>query len=361
MALTSRSIGLAAFLAACAGSGEPNTVMAPASTTDTFTNPLITSRDAADPWVIRHGDDYYFTATLQPEGGLWVWRSPTLTGLDSGEKVRVWTAPDSGPLSSQIWAPELHHLDGRWYLYFTASDGEDRNHRHYVLEAETNDPLGPYHPAVRVDPGFDHYAIDGSVLEMPDGRLYLMYAAGGLYIAPMSGPTRVSGAGVKFADGTYEWERAWQRRDGDWLRAPGYWVEAPQALVRNGQVFVVYSAGHSATPHYYLGLLRLEGDNPLDPDAWVKRAEPVFAPYEGPDGVVYTTGHNCFTTSPDGTEDWIVYHAKDVRTGGFAGRTTRAQPFGWNLDGSPAFGNPVPSGIAIPKPSGEPGASDQSP
>jgi GH43 family beta-xylosidase len=89
-------------------------------------------RAAGDPWMIRHDGWYYFTATLDPDGGLWVWKSRTLTGIDKGRKVKVWTAPPSGPQSRQIWAPELHRLRGRWYLYYTASDGEDRNHRHYV-------------------------------------------------------------------------------------------------------------------------------------------------------------------------------------------------------------------------------------
>jgi GH43 family beta-xylosidase len=323
---------------------------------DTFTNPIITSRAAADPWVVYRNGWYYFTATLEPEGGLWVWRSPTLTGLDRGEKVRVWKAPASGPQSRQIWAPELHFLRGRWYLYYTASDGVDASHRHYVLAAKTDDPLGAYDDRGRVDPAFERYAIDGSVLEMPDGRLYFMYCAGGLYIAPMSDPTRVSGPGVKFADGTHDWERAWRRppvAGAEWIKADGYWLEAPQALLRNGRVFVVYSAGHSATPHYYLGLLTLKGSDPMDPAAWEKHPEPVFAPYEGPEGKVYTVGHCSFTKSPDGKEDWIVYHAKDSKDGGFANRMARAQRFTWNRDGTPRFGKPVPSGVPHPRPSGE--------
>jgi GH43 family beta-xylosidase len=69
------------------------------------------------PWVIRAGDAYFFTATLAPDSGLSVWKARTLTGLDSGTKVRVWNAPPDGPLSRQIWAPELHRLRGRWYIY----------------------------------------------------------------------------------------------------------------------------------------------------------------------------------------------------------------------------------------------------
>ena len=321
-----------------------------ANTAATFTNPIITTQDAADPWVIRHDGFYYFTATLEPEGGLWVWKSKTLSGLENAEKVKVWDAPASGPRSSLIWAPELHFLRGKWYLYYTASDGVDANHRHYVLEADQ--PLGPYRDLGRVHPEHERYAIDGSVLALPDGRLFWMYADDGLWIAPMSSPARATGAGVRFVTGTQDWEHAWVKIGNEWVKDKGYWVEAPEALIRGGRIFVVYSAGHTAAK-YYLGLLELKGNNPLDPKAWVKTKDPIFGPYEGKDGVVHAPGHNSFTKSPDGKEDWLVYHAKDLDWTDFGGRTTRIQKFTWNADGTPNLGRPVPSGVAIPKPSGE--------
>lgn len=350
--------GGVALATACAPSRNAPEAQAAPDTTGTFVNPVVRMQDSGDPWVIRHGNAYYFTATLEPEGGLWVWRSSTLTGLEAGQKAKVWTAPESGPMSSQIWAPELHRLGGRWYLYFTASDGVDANHRHYVLEAETDDPLGPYKPPVRVHPELERYAIDGSVLQMPDGRLYFMYCANGVFIAPMTSPTHATGPGVQIIRGTEEWEHEWRLVNGQWERGAGYWVEAPQALIRNGRIFVVYSAGHTATPHYYLGLLELTGTDPMDPGAWTKRKDPVFAPYEGPEGSVYTPGHNSFTKSPDGREDWIVYHAKDrpwpvPGDPAAARRTVRIQRFDWNPDGTPHFGHPIPSGVRLRRPSGE--------
>ncbi len=358
--MVARAVVLVPLAAGC-GRAIPRAGTAAGRTradTATFANPVVASRDAGDPSVVRHGGAYYFTATLDPGGGVWVWRSPTLTGLDAGTKVRVWTAPPAGPLSRQIWAPELQRLHGRWYLYFTASDGVDANHRQYVLAALTDDPQGPYAPPARVDPAFDRYAIDGAVLELPDGRLYFLFCAGGLWIAPMRDPTRVSGPAVRFAQGSEDWEHGWRKVNGRWEQDRGYWIEAPQPLVRGGRVFVVYSAGHTATPNYYLGLLELTGRDPLGPGAWTKRRAPLFGPYEGPDGRVYTPGHNGFTTSPDGREDWLVYHAKDApadATGGNeAGRrTVRVQPFTWDADGAPRFGHPVPSGVRLRKPAGE--------
>ena len=305
----------------------------------TFKNPIVSTCNAGDPWVIFREGFYYFTATLDPDGGLWVWKSRTLTGMDGAEKVKVWTAHPGGMQSRQIWAPELHYLRGNWSLYYCASDGVDSNHRMYVLEAATDDPLVEYIDRGRVDPGLETYVIDGSVLEMPDGSLYFTYTTGSLWIAPMDSPLRVSGPGVRIARADREWEKNW--------------VEAPQALVRDGRVFIVYSAGHSARPHYVLGMLTLTGGDPLNPDAWVKHPEPVFEPFSDPTGCVYTTGHNSFTVSPDGAEDWIVYHAKDCTEETFEGRTARAQRFTWNDDGTPHFGRPIPAGVPLSVPSGE--------
>ena len=317
-----------------------------------FTNPVVRSSDAPDPWVVLHGGTYYLTGTLDEHGGLWVWSAKTLSGLDAGRKVKVWSTAASGAMSAQVWAPELHWIRGKWYLYFTASDGVDANHREYVLEARTADPQGPYKAPVRVEPDFENYAIDGSVLEMPDGRLYWMDCANGVFIAAMSGPTRVTGPRVPLVTGTQDWEHAWRKSGDNWVKDSGYWVEAPEALIHGSKVFVAYSAGHTAA-NYFMGLMELRGSDPLKPGAWVKRPNPIFEAYGGQDGKVFAPGHGSFTTSRDGRETWLVYHAKDSFGGDFNGRTMRLGRVTWNKDGSPNLGHPIPSGVNLTAPAGE--------
>jgi GH43 family beta-xylosidase len=85
----------------------------------------------------------------------------------------------------------------------------------------------------------------------------------------------------------------------------------------------------------------------LDPQNWTKKG-PFFQGNEA----VYGVGHCSFVKSPDNTEDWIIYHSKKTTAPGWD-RNVRAQPFTWNADGTPNFGEAIPSGKEIDRPSGE--------
>jgi GH43 family beta-xylosidase len=43
--------------------------------------------------------------------------------------------------SKQLWAPEIHFLNGKWYVYFAADDGINLHHRIWVLENSIADPF----------------------------------------------------------------------------------------------------------------------------------------------------------------------------------------------------------------------------
>ncbi|HEX2300884.1 MAG TPA: family 43 glycosylhydrolase, partial [Pseudonocardiaceae bacterium] len=317
-----------------------------------YTNP-IKAQKGADPWLEYHGGNYYLVTTSWT-GTLLMRRSPTLAGLATAPSVQVW-ASDRTSVCCNFWAPELHPANGRWYLVFSGGPaGTDyvRNQRTHVLESTGSDPMGPYTYKNKLfAPGNDVGLIDGSVLEL-NGQRYLLGSVWGatqnLVIAPMSNPYTVSGAFTTISTPTHAWERQ-----------EGTVNEGPEPLYHNGKTFIVYSASACWGPNYKLGLLTYAGGNPLSASSWVKAAQPVFQRSDA--NGVYGPGHNGFFTSPDGTEDWIVYHANDSTSDGCDNnRTTRAQKFTWNADGTPNFGTPVRLGTTLDGPSGETAATPAS-
>jgi GH43 family beta-xylosidase len=127
--------------------------------------------------------------------------------------------------------------------------------------------------------------------------------------------------------------------------------EGPQQLSNRhtNQTFIIYSAARSDNANYCLGQLELVGNDPMNVQDWRKNTQGcVF--YQNKREAAYGVGHASFTTSPDGSEDWIVYHGMRDASRGWAARTVRAQRFEWNADGSPRFPRPgygpyeVPSG-----------------
>jgi GH43 family beta-xylosidase len=246
-----------------------------------------------------------------------------------------------------MWAPEFHLINGRWYFYYTAGQNvSDFNptQRLHVLESAGSDPMGPY--TFKADLGSE-WSLDASVLRV-GSNLYLMgtYNGGGSYgqsnfIQRLSNPWTLTGSRARLSSPTLSWERQTHPVN-----------EGPEPLYHNGKVMVVYSASACWGPDYKLGLLTLTGSDPMNINHWTKHPNPVFQRSDA--NSVYAPGHNGFFKSPDGTEDWIVYHANDSAGGGCdMNRSTRAQKFTWNADGTPNFGAPARLGVTLTAPSGE--------
>ncbi len=310
----------------------------------TFRNPL--KQDGADPWMTYYQGWYYLSTTHGSDVTLR--RARRLGELKDAPDVVVWK--DSAPTRFRdMWAAEFHLLDSgnglRWYLYYTASDGQDRHHRMYVCESAGLDVLGPYtfKAQLHTDPDNAHYAIDGTILHQPSGALYFLWCAQpdpagqGLRIARMANPWTLTGPDVRIpADG---------------FGCP-YVREGPETLQHGNHVYLIYSACAADTPDYKLGMLSADAQSDLlDPASWKQYPNPVFARVD--QYGVFGPGHNFFFQSPDGKENWIVYHAKSGTAQTYSDRSTRAQPFTWNPDGTPHFGLPLPLTADIPVPSGE--------
>ena len=87
----------------------------------------------------------------------------------------------------------------------------------------------------------------------------------------------------------------------------------------------------------------------MEAKSWKKNALPIFQ--QAPSRQVFAPGHNCFFKSPNGKEDWILYHANSKSGQGCgAARSPRAQKFTWQANGLPNLGEPLNSGVVIPYP-----------
>ena len=278
-----------------------------------YNRPWILQR--ADPYVYRHTDGwYYFTASVPAYDGICLRRAKTLADLPEAEEVEVWHKHESGIMSEHIWAPELHYLFGKWYLYFAGGEKEDVwKIRPYVLECADEDPLagtwkelGMMKRADEDEFSFTAFSLDATVFENKGNYYYVWAEKAGtgkqisnLYIAQMEAPDRLKTVQVLLTTPDYDWERI------------GFWVnEGPAVLKRDGKIYLTYSASETGIC-YCVGMLSVDEDaDLLDPRQWKKERYPVLKTDEALG--IYGPGHNSFTRDEAGN-DVMIYHARTER------------------------------------------------
>ena len=280
------------------------------NTNDLINKPWILQR--ADPYVYLHSDGYYyFTASVPAYDQIVLRKSKTLEGLADAEEITIWEKHLTGIMGAHIWAPELHYLQGKWYIYFAAGESEEVwNIRPYVLMCEDEDPItgkwieqGRLQKADDDEFSFEAFSLDVTVFENKD-KLYCIWAEkvgvgkqiSNLYIAEMENPCKLKTVQVLLTTPDYDWERI------------GFWVnEGAAILKRDENIYLTYSASETGI-HYCIGMLKTTEDRDLlDPRSWQKERDPVLVT-DASKGI-YGPGHNSFTKGSNG-EDMMIYHAR---------------------------------------------------
>jgi len=288
--------------------------------TRTVANPINDEGD--DPDVVEHNGTYYYC--WSGGNGVYVSKADSLDKISKSGGVKVYTAPSGTMYSSEYWAPELHYLDGNWYIYVAADDGNDINHRMYVLKGTSQDPTRPFKMVGKISDPSDKWAIDGTVVFIKNEMYFVWSGWSGdndfgnqkIYIAHMSDPTAIDGKRVQLSAHENSWE--------------GGVNEGPYALYANDTVYIVYSANGSWSDDYCLAYLKFTGTTPLRASSWEKSGSPILSKST----TAYGPGHASIVQLADGSY-WLVYHANLESGTGWSGRSVWIQPMTFKSNGDP--------------------------
>ena len=284
-----------------------------------FTNPVIPRpaqhSEVADPFVLKWNGEYYLYTSGDPITAYhstdlvqWEFIGPVLSS--SGEPG-AWNGAD-------VWAPEVVYRNGRFYMYYTASqrspDWRVGEMARRLGVAVSDSPRGPFVDMGRpLTPG---WAIDGHVFKDPDtGEEFLFYSY--LY------EPRLPGAGI-VVDRLERWDQvagtpshvtrgseAWEDKDGDpnngTLR---YTNEAPTVVKRGRRFYMMYSGGSWDLPTYAMSYAVSDQvmRGGLDGPGWRKVLPPILRSTP----LVDAPGHNAIVKAPNNLDDIVLYHARPV-------------------------------------------------
>lgn len=306
----------------------------------------ITNSNCPDPYMLYDKGMYYLTFTNGGSIELWAADSP-FDFENHCKKETIFRPPPDQPYSADVWAPELHAINGQWFVYFAANDAKtgNRNHRMYVLAGPPADasPMEPdkwsFHGRMGGMPD-DQWAIDGTVVTL-QGKMYFVYSGWPLethfdesrqeiFIVEMTSPTDLTGRPVAISEPDMQFEFSGKTGVN----------EGPQFLCSPDGRWsgIVYSCAGSWTSDYKMNMLNYTGGSPTDPSSWKKSNKPLLQSKQV-DTPPYGPGHGNFVlvNLPNGPEVWGVFHATDAHTG-WDGRKARLMRVGWS-DAGPFMGN----------------------
>ena len=279
-----------------------------------YPNPFIEQR--ADPYI-THGPDgyYYFTASYPAFGSvdngydrIILRRSETVSGLATAQEHTLWRAHSKGVMAKHIWAPEIHNILGKWYIFFAAADSDDIwKIRPYVLVCE-GDPindqwkeLGKMKATDSDEQSFSSFSLDMTYFEHK-GRHFLIWAEiigdSSLFMAEINPaePNRLISKSILLTKPEYDWEKVVYRVN-----------EGASVLKTDNKVYVFFSASGTGA-EYCMGQLYADTDSDLmDVNSWTKLPHPVLETKDLTDEA--GPGHNSFVTDENG-DLLLVYHSR---------------------------------------------------
>lgn len=329
------------LVASCFGRGS----VRPSGEDEAFVNPIFQS--GSSPYLIFHNGHYYYTQTMNDH--ISIWTADRLAEISKSSEHVIFSPGDVYHIS----APQLHRIDGKWYLYFSSDAGTGSDVRHiYVMENPEDDPLSgsfkmigwintgnakDIHPTTFSHKGKRYLLWSGTESTIPGD-----ISKWSIYIAGMSNPWTLDTPKVIISSPEYEWECQWIDEDGTSTSSPVYVNEGPAFLYSRDstRLLVYYAASETYTSYYCEGLLIASSDaDPLSPSSWHKQSEPVFSKSE--ETGVLGPGHLCFFQK-DGSL-FILYNGKSRFSDMHAvdNRSCRMQPASWGADGIPILGYPI--------------------
>ncbi|HXE80202.1 MAG TPA: family 43 glycosylhydrolase [Vicinamibacterales bacterium] len=284
-----------------------------------YTNPVIPRpgqhSEVADPFVLKWNGEFYLYTSGDPITAYhstdlvnWTFIGPVLS---SSSEPGAWNGAD-------VWAPEVVYRNGRFYMYYTASqrspDWRIGEMARRLGVAVSDSPRGPFIDMGRpLTPG---WAIDGHVFKDPDtGEEFLFYSylyeprlpGAGIVVDRLERWDRVAGAPSHVTRGT----DAWEDKDGDpndgTLR---YTNEAPTVVKRGGRYYMMYSGGSWDLPTYSMAYAVSDEvmQGGLDGPGWRKVLPPILRSTP----LVDAPGHNALVKAPNNFDDIVLYHARPV-------------------------------------------------
>lgn len=279
-----------------------------------YPNPFIPER--ADPFITKGDSCYYFTASYPAFGAvdkgydrIILRKSDTVAGLAEAEEKIIWKAHESGIMSRHIWAPEIHKIGCKWYVFFAAGDKDNVwNIRPYLLRCDGDDPyndswteMGKMQASDGDDLSFTSFSLDMTYFEHK-GKHYLIWAEilpdSSLFMAEINpeNPQKLLTKPILLTKPEYEWEKVRFR------------VNEGASVFKNEDKIIVFFSASGTGSEYCIGMVYMDADgDPMVKENWIKRSTPVLSTedLQGESG----PGHNSFVYDEKGRL-LLVYHAR---------------------------------------------------